>query len=129
MNIWFLIAGLLLLAACAVHAVAGDREQRQLRPATGDDHFGYWLTGRCVFHMASIDLLVQGVVILLLGFQVIPISWALVALLLALQVGYLIAWLVTLVASGAKRKDYGRQAQWALFLMVVVLLSVGWAIH
>ncbi|MDO5083624.1 hypothetical protein EII34_10505 [Arachnia propionica] len=128
MNLPFLIAGLLLLAACAVHVVAGDREQRQLRPATRD-HFGHWLTGRCVFHMASIDLLVQGAVILLLGLEVIPFSWALVAILLVLQVGYLIAWLVTLVASGARREDYARQAQWALFLVVVVLLSVGWAIH
>ena len=129
MNLPFVIAGILLLAACAVHTVVGDKEQRQLRPATDGDHFGHWLTGRCVFHIASIDLLVQGAVLLLLGIGVLPYAWPLVALLLVLQSGYLIAWLATLLASRARAGDYGRQAQWVLFLAVLVLLWVGWAIH
>jgi hypothetical protein len=125
MNIPFLVAGVLLLVACAVHTIAGDREQQRLRPDADGSHFSYWLTGRCVFHMASIDLLAQGTVILLVGVGVIPQSWPLIALLLALQVGYLSAWLATLLVSRARKGDYGRQAQWALFLAVTVLLLWG----
>ncbi|MDO5068089.1 MAG: hypothetical protein Q4D96_12480 [Propionibacteriaceae bacterium] len=128
MNIPFVIAGVLLLAACAIHTVAGDKEQRRLRPAADGDHFNHWLTGRCVFHIASIDLLVQGAVIVLLGIGVIPYSWPLVALLLTLHVGYLVAWVATLLVSRARKRDHARQLQWVMFLTVALLLIAGTAI-
>lgn len=59
MNIPFIAASSPLLLACIVHTVMGDREYRAPEPdrQLAARHFGYWRTGRSVFHTASMDLL------------------------------------------------------------------------
>ena len=130
MNIPFTVAGSLLLVACAVHTIMGDREYKRLRPDDEkDDRLTNWLLGRCVYHMASINLLLEGITSILIGFGVIPYSWQLAFFLIALHIGYFVAWLATLLASGARRVEYGKQAQWALFLIVLILFGWGIALY
>lgn len=132
MNIPLVLAALLILLACIVHTFMGDRELRQLRPERNPDviqganpHFSYWLTARCVFHMASVDLLASGVLILLIGLGVIPYSLPLALFIAGLYLAYLIAWLLVLRLSGASKRDYRQQGQWILFLLILVLLAAG----
>lgn len=126
MNLFFLIAGLFLLVAFAVHFVAGDREYRQLRPAD-PSRFSFWLTGRCTFHMASMDLLLPGIYLCCLGTGVMPYSFAPVLFINLLFLGYLLSWLLTVKVSGAHGKEYLKQGQWLLFLLVCLLLAGGMA--
>lgn len=124
MNIFFLVAGVLLLIAFTVHFFVGDREYRRLRPAE-EAHFSFWLTGRCTFHMASIDLLLPGIYLCCLGMGVTAYFFPLVLFFLFMFSGYLLSWLLTVKISDAHGKEYLKQGQWLLFLLVCVLLLCG----
>ena len=124
MNVFFIIAGLLLLVAFLVHLVAGDREYRQVHPAA-PQLFRFWLLGRCTFHVASADLLLSAAVLLATGLGVLPYSLPLLGFIAVLYGSYCLAWLLTVKYSGAQGRDYLALGQWMLFLLVFLLTLGG----
>lgn len=127
MNVFFIIAGGLLLVAFLVHVVSGDREYRQVRPEAAQ-LFRFWLLGRCVFHVASVDLLLSGAALLATGLGLLPYSLPLLGFIAALYGCYCLAWLLTVKHSGAQGADYLALGQWILFLLVFLLTLGGlWA--
>lgn len=127
MNIPFVAAGSLLLLAFFVHTFMGDREYRALKPGRRhtSQHFSYWLTGRSVFHMASMDLLLGGGWLFATGVGMLTYSPPLATFLCLLYGAYLCAWLASLYLSGASTSDYLKQGQWILFLLVAALVAAG----
>ncbi len=129
MNYWFISAGIFLFISLLIHMIAGDKEYRKLNPKKLNSEsthlFGFWLMGRGTFQMVSVDLLLTSVFILLMGINIIPYNFQLSLFIALLYAGYLVFWLLTLLASKARPANYLRQGQWVLFLIAFILIVSG----
>lgn len=129
MNYYFVSAGIFLFIALLIHAIAGDKEYRELDPRKRNDSsekmFGFWLMGRGTFQMVSVDLLLTSAAVFLTGINVIPFNFHLMLFIALLYAGYLVFWLSTLFVSKAGRSNYLNQGQWILFLIALVIIVFG----
>lgn len=134
MNYYFITAGIFLFVCLLIHMIAGDRDYRTLDPRKTDPassaektarRLGVWLMGRGTFQMVSVDLLVSSAFVFLTGINAIPFSYHLMLFVALLYGGYLVFWLLTLLVSKAGASNYINQGQWILFLVAVVLITLG----
>lgn len=132
MNGYFLSAGILAIVAFFVHAMIGDKEYRQLRPAAegGDAKLmEAWIQARSGWHWVSVDLLLTGLVLIVLASTRFLSAVKEIAYLLVIY--YLAAglvWLITVFLS----KTHGRQVfsmgQWIFCFVMSGLVYRGAAV-
>lgn len=126
MNVWFLAAGGVLVAAFFVHVFAGNRLYSCARPEREDGAaYEAWLMGRCGVQMITVDLTLGAVFVLLLGFGAIPRNPLLELFLLFTYGGWFLLWLVSLAAERAAARRYLRLCHWVLFCVLALLLWMG----
>jgi hypothetical protein len=124
-NYFFVIAGLLLLAAFIIHSIGGSKEYHIIKPNKGTNEFQYWTLGATCFQMVTVDLLLTGIFALLMGIEVIPYEYYLALFITLIYAGYLVMWLVTLAINRVEKSFYISLGQWTIFLSALILMSVG----
>ena len=128
MNLYFLAAGALLVAAFFVHVFSGNRFYTAARPADADarpEAYEAWLMGRCGVQMISVDLFLSAAFLLLTGFGALPRTHWLELFLLLVFGGWCVFWLVSLLCEKARGRYYLRLCHWVLFLALFLLVLAG----
>jgi len=128
MNIFVFIAGILSLVAFLAHAIIGDKEYRQLRPAGDSDEKKQetWIQARAGWHWVSVDLLLSG--ILCIAIATSNLVKAKSEVLLLLSIYFLITgivWLCTVIISKNTTKQIVVLGQWIFCFIVAALLYYG----
>lgn len=124
MNILAAIAGVLALVAFGIHAVVGGREFRHIEPPPGAGKGReVWVQSLSGWHWVSVDLLLAGLVLLLVGFSNVIPSEDLALLVVS---GYFllvaVSWLVTvLIAGGGVERRLLSLPQWLFCLLIAGL--------
>jgi hypothetical protein len=125
MIIPFLIAGLLLLAAFAIHLIGGTKMFLTIKPAKEDSGFIPWAMGAAAFQMVTVDLFLTGLFALILGLEFIDYNYYLALFITLMYAGYLVLWLITLTLQRAGTSIFKSLGQWTIFLAALALMLCG----
>ncbi|MEO0731967.1 MAG: hypothetical protein AAFZ52_03960 [Bacteroidota bacterium] len=122
-----LLANFLLIGACLLHLVAGDRELAILGPTLASEnpvlHRERWTMARAGWHWVSLDLFLAAFVLSLhhLGSDLLPLDPLKKYLALYFFLNSL-TWLATITIFPAFRRNYLKLGQWLLLLVIAALL-------
>ena len=126
MNIYFLIAGLLLFLGFAAHTFVGTKETLTTKADVSEPGIEKnWYQSFVAWHLITADLLLSSILLVLVATTDIFEAKRTVTLIIALQ---FLAWtasaLITLLATDG-RKYFKQLYQWAFFLAIAATLLFG----
>ncbi|MEM6286152.1 MAG: hypothetical protein AAF845_03250 [Bacteroidota bacterium] len=123
MNLLATLAGLLTLAAFAVHAVVGAREFRPLAPPPEAATRTAYVQALAGWHWVSVSLLSTGLLFMTIGAtDRVPAEAVVLRALAAYFAACGLAWLLTLVVSGqGVERRYLALGQWVFCALVAGL--------
>lgn len=132
MNNLILIAGILSLIAFFVHAFVGDKEYKQLKPASDCEGKvrDTWVQVRSGWHWVSADLFLSGVLLIILA--VSSCIQAKQEVLLLLCIYYFVTgvvWLSTVFLSRNNSKQLFVLGQWIFCFMMSALIYCGSSVN
>lgn len=130
MNIFTLIANILVFLAFVIHTFMGDKELKVNEPDKSDEFYlikiEKWTMARCGWHWVSWDLLMASVGLFLLNFTDFFIDKATVLqILICYFLGYALVWICTIFISKSFPKNYLKLGQWILLLLISLFLYLG----
>lgn len=130
MNIFILIANILVFLAFVVHTFVGDKELKINEPdVINEKDFikrEKWTMARCGWHWVSWDLLMASVGLFLLNFtDFFTDKITVLQILICYFLGYAFVWICTIFISKIFPKNYLKLGQWILLLLISLSLYLG----
>lgn len=130
MNIFILIANILVFLAFVVHTFVGDKELKINEPdIINEKDFikrEKWTMARCGWHWVSWDLLMASVGLFLLNFtDFFTDKITVLQILICYFLGYAFVWICTIFISKIFPKNYLKLGQWILLLLISLFLYLG----
>ncbi|MEM6632472.1 MAG: hypothetical protein AAF694_22570 [Bacteroidota bacterium] len=124
MNYWFLASSILTGIAFFVHIIQGSKETKILRVSEGSKQS--YLQAFAAFQLVSVDLLLLALV---LGWMTLnphlDIIRTLGPILLIWLMGWLVAWITSLLLSRGGKAYFWKLPQWILFFVLCILIFFG----
>ncbi|MDO4764354.1 MAG: hypothetical protein Q4A00_08255 [Flavobacteriaceae bacterium] len=130
MNIFILIANILVFLAFVIHTFMGDKELKVNEPDKPDKSYlikiEKWTMARCGWYWISWDLLMASVGLFLLNFtNFFADKTTVLQILICYFLGYAFVWICTIFISKSFPKNYLKLGQWILLLLISLFLYLG----
>lgn len=128
MNTFWIIAGAFSLVALMAHAIVGDKEYTELRPADGGNTRvnQIFIQTRCGWHWVSVDLLFFSILLFTIGASDLIQAKQEIAFLVSLYFFLCGAvWLVTVFVNRTNDQQMFKLGQWIFCFAMSALVYCG----